>query len=135
MDKHDVLQRIDWNDHEDNEIFTYIETRDYVRQYMDRFLARGCSIRQCVNGTFYYHYEEEMNANGMEKLVCMIAGLLFQIKHGEVDPDQAYGTNWDIRDFETGNYDDLMSEEDLIEIKKDIKIIKDYLEEHQELIK
>jgi len=75
-----------------------------------------------------------MDENGMEKFVAMICGMLFMIENGEVDADQAYGTNYDINDFETGEYDDLFTPEDLVLIKADIKIIKDYLNEHPELL-
>ena len=47
----------------------------------------------------------------------MVMGLLFEIEHGDVDPDLAYTAAWDIRDFETGNYDDLFTLEDLAGIK------------------
>ena len=36
--------------------------------------------------------------------------------------------------FESGEYDDLFTPEDLVLLKKDIKKIKDYLSEHPELL-
>lgn len=70
----------------------------------------------------------------MDKFVAMIAGMLFMMEHNDVKPDQAYGTNYDINVFESGEYDDLFTPEDLALLKKDIKKIKDYLSEHPELL-
>ena len=65
-------------------------------------LAGGYNARQCVNGTFYHGWDTVMDENGMEKFIGMIAGMLFEMEQGEVDPELAFGTAWDIRDFETG---------------------------------
>ena len=75
-----------------------------------------------------------MNENGMNKFVAMLLGMLFMIQHDDVESDQAYGTNLDIQDFETGEYDDLFTPEDLALIRKDIEIIKAYLSQHPELL-
>ncbi len=75
-----------------------------------------------------------MDENGMDKFVAMIAGMLFMMEHNDVEPAQAQGTLIDIQDFESGDYDDLFTPEDLILIKKDIKLIKDYIAEHPELL-
>lgn len=100
----------------------------------NQFLKSGCTIVQCVNGHYYHGFDASMNENGMDKFVAMLCGMLFMIEHNDVEPDQAYGTNEDINDFETDEYDDLFTVEDLKLIKADIKIIKDYLSEHQELL-
>ena len=136
MDKSEVLQRIHWNDdaEEVEEMYNYSELKDGVTSKFKQFLNEGCTIHQCVNGTFYYHYDDIMEDNGMEKLACMVLGLLFEIEHNDVDTDQAYGTAWDIRDFETGNYDDLFTKEDLSEIKADVAKAKEYLLQHKELL-
>ena len=76
-----------------------------------------------------------MDENGMDKFVAMLVGMLFMIEHEDVESDQAFGTNWDINDFETGEYDDLFTDEDLDLIKADIKIIKEYLAAHPKLLK
>ena len=75
-----------------------------------------------------------MDENGMDKFVAMLSGMLFMIEHNDVESDQAFGTMWDINDFESGQYDDLFTAKDLTIIKADIKKIKDYLSEHQELL-
>ena len=98
------------------------------------FLKSGCTVRQSVNGHFYYGFDYSMDQNGMDKFVAMIAGMLFMMEHNDVEPDQAYGTNYDINVFESGEYDDLFTPEDLVLLKKDIKKIKDYLSEHPELL-
>ena len=131
MDKHDVLQRIPLFEYKGDE---YLETKEYNFRNFNQYLQEGCTVWQCVNATFYYALEDDMNANGMEKFVAMICGMLFQIEHNDVEPDLAYGTNWDIKDFETGNYDDLFTETDLKLLKADIKIVKDYLSKHPELL-
>lgn len=132
MTKSDVLQRIPLSGYPEDD---YTETKKFYCSYFNRFLNDGCTILQCVNGTYYYHFEDEMNENGMDKLVLMITGMLFMIEHNDVEKDQAYGTKWDILDFETGNYDDLFTPEDLKLIKIDIKVINDYFATHLDLIK
>ncbi len=83
---------------------------------------------------FFMDNEYYMDENGMEKFVAMITGMLFMMEHNDVEADQAYGTYYDIADFETGEYDDLFTPEDLKLIRADIKKIKDYLAEHPELL-
>lgn len=126
-----MLQRIKLSDYPECD---YTEAKKFYFSYFERFLKDGCSILQCVNGAYYYHFEDDMNENGMEKFCLMLAGMLFMIEHNGVEIDQAYGTKWDILDFETGNYDDLFTDEDLILIKADIKVINDYLAKRPELI-
>ena len=101
---------------------------------MNQYLVEGCTIRQCVNGLYYHHIDYLMDENGMDKFVAMLVGMLFMIEHNDVETDQAYGTNLDIMDFETGEYDDLFTIEDLALIHDDITIIKAYLSNHPELL-
>lgn len=84
---------------------------------------------------FFLDFEDDMEENGMEKFVAMITGMLFQINKGNVERDLTFGIYHDIIDFETGEYDNLFTSEDLLYIRKDIKIIKDYMFEHPELLK
>ena len=129
MDKSDVLQRIPMYDYPNCD---YKTSKNIHLNSMKQFLNEGCTVLQAVNGHYYYGFEESMDENGMDKFVAMLAGMLFMIEHDDVENDQAYGTNWDINDFETGKYDDLFNAEDLSLIKKDIEIIKDYLSKHPE---
>lgn len=105
----------------------------YYRTF-NQYLKEGCTIAQCVNGLYYHHIDYLMDENGMDKFVAMILGMLFMIQHNDVEPDQAYGTNLDIQDFETGEYDDLFTSEDLTLIRKDIEVIKTYLAQNPQLI-
>lgn len=120
-------------ENEDGQV-TYTDIKKVTFEDFNSFLNDGCSVLQCVNGTYYYKMEHEMNQNGMEKLIAMVHGMLFMIEHNEVEPDQAYSTMIDISDFETGKYDDLFDEKDLILLKEDIQIVKDYVEKHPELL-
>ena len=139
MSQYDVLQRIpllyeyDENDPEYGG-FDYICTKDMVMTGFRENLAHGLSLRSCVGTEFWQAQDVSMDENGMEKLTCMIAGALFQIEHGQVDPDLAHGVLWDIRDFETGNYDDLFTVQDLQLIREDIRIVKESLEQRPELL-
>lgn len=100
----------------------------------NRYLDEGCTILQCVNGHYYHGIDSFMNQNGMDKFVAMLVGMLFMIEHNDVEADQAYGTNLDIQDFETGEYNDLFTPEDLVLIHKDIETVKTYLSKHPELL-
>lgn len=128
----DKLQRVPM-ENETGEV-TYENTKESNFRLFNDFLRDGCSILQCVNGTYYYMLEDEMNLNGMDKLINMVHGMLFMMEHNDVEPDQAYSTMLDIRDFETGEYDDLFSKEDLRQLKADIQIVKDYVAKHPELL-
>ena len=131
MDKHDKLQRIAMFDYPN---FGYSDAKEYYFERFNQFLDADCTVRQAVNGEYYYGIDYLMDENGMDKFVAMLIGMLFMIEHDDVEADQAFGTNWDINDFETGEYDDLFTDEDLKLIKADIKIIKNYLEKHPELL-
>lgn len=128
----DKLQRIPMFDYPN---CAYEDAKQLYYKSFNQFLKEGCSVAQAVAGTYYHGIDHVMNENGMGKFVAMLTGMLFMIEQGDVEPDQAYGTNYDICDFETGAYDDLFTPSDLELIKKDIKIIKDYLMKHPELIK
>ena len=128
----DKLQRVPVEDEYGD--ITYENLKEFNFRHFNGFLWAGCTILQCVNGTYYYMLEDEMNKNGMEKLIAMVHGMLFMMEHNDVEPNQAYGTMYDIRDFETGEYDDLFSEEDLRQLKADIQIVKDYVAKHPELL-
>lgn len=128
---HDVLQRIPLK-------FSYSEIKEDAFDYFERYERRMSPEDQArfsaVNTAYFYDFEPEMDANGVEKLILMIAGMLYEMEHDEVNADQAFGTNWDIEDFETGNYNDLLTPADLVLIREDIKKIKTYLSLHSELL-
>ena len=132
MDIFDKLQRVPI-ENEDGYV-TYEDIKRVTFRDFNSFFRRGGTVLQSVNSTYYYKMEHEMNQNGMEKLIAMVHGMLFMMEHNDVEPDQAYGTMYDIRDFETGEYDDLFDEEDLRLLKADIKLVKDYVAKHPELL-
>lgn len=131
MDKHDKLQRIPMCDYSTCE---YEDVKEIYNRCFNEYIEEGCTVLQAVNGYYYHCIDDLMDENGMDKFVAMLAGMLFMIEHNDVETDQAYGTNWDINDFETGEYDDLFTSEDLNLIKADIEKIKNYLSEHPELL-
>ena len=131
MSKFDKLQRIPMFDYPDCD---YIVTKNMHFDSFNQYVAEGCTIRQAVNGHYYHGIDYTMNEHGMDKFVAMLAGMLFMIENNDVEPDQAYGTNYDIKDFESGEYDDLFTHEDLKLIKEDIRIIKEYLSKNQHLL-
>lgn len=75
-----------------------------------------------------------MEENGMDKLASVVHGMLFMMEHNEVDPEQACFSLSSIRDFETGEYDDLLTPGDLLALKADIRTVKEYVEKHPELL-
>ena len=72
--------------------------------------------------------------NGMDTLVFLISSMLFMMERNEIAEEIAYDAKWDIMDFETGACDDLLTPEDLILIRADIRKINDYFALHPELI-
>ena len=130
MDKFDKLQRIPLDIYEE---CRYPESKEFVNDIITSFYNYSHNAISAVDATLMdlAHY---MNQNGMDKFVAMLCGLLFEIEHQDVEPDMAYGTNYDINDFETGEYDDLFTSEDLQLIKADIHTIKNYLSKHPELL-
>ena len=131
MDKHDKLQRVAMFDYPN---CGYADAKKMHYRSFKQFLDADCTVLQAVNGHYYYGFDTMMDENGMDKFVAMLAGMLFMMEHDDVESDQAFGTNWDINDFETGKYDDLFTDDDLRLIKTDIKKIKDYLANHPELL-
>lgn len=130
MGTFDRLQPIKLDEYEN---CNYAESREYYIDECNFFFRHDGTIHNCIINTinsFDYH----MNENGMDKFVCLIAVVLFGIEHEYLIPDIAYGIMHDIKDFETGDYDHLFTDEDLKLIKLDIKIIRDYIEKHPELL-
>lgn len=131
MNKHDILQRIPMCDYP---TCGYEDVKEIYNRIFNDYIEADCTVWQAVNGFYYHSIDNLMDENGMDKFVAMLTGMLFMIEHNDVEPDQAFGTNWDINDFESGEYDDLFTTEDLKLIKNDIKIIKEYLSNHPELL-
>lgn len=87
-----------------------------------------------VKGTLMTFYPEDFDEEGMDKFIMLVSGMLWAIEHGGIfdeDPvDLAYNTWLALKDFSTGNYDDLFTPEDLVLVKQDIKTLYDYFDEH-----
>ncbi len=132
MSKFDKLQKIKMFDYPNCE---YSDKKELRFASFNRFLNEGCTIIQCICGTYHYGIDHYMMQNGMDKFVALLFGTLFMIEHNTSDEDQLYETYYDILDFETGEYDDLFTAKDLNLIKSDIKIIKDYISKFPELMK
>ena len=115
--------------------YSYEEIKQYaLKQFVLCEERTDPSRFNVVNTVYYYKLEEELAENGVEKMMMMVAGLLYQIDRGKVTSDQAYETLWDIDNFETGGYEDLVSEEDLALLKKDFDFIHEYLSKHTYLL-
>ncbi|MBR2132920.1 MAG: hypothetical protein IJ955_10390 [Oscillospiraceae bacterium] len=115
--------------------FSYEEIRDdALEEFECQEKHTNPSRFSVVNTVFYYEFEEALLENGIEKMMLMVAALLYQIDRGKVDSDIAYETVWDIDNFETGGYEDLVSEEDLALLKKDFDFIHEYLSKHTYLL-
>ena len=124
------LQKIGWD-----EEFTYQDIKGTDFDIFNDFLKSGCTLKQAIRGAYYYHLQHEMDENGMAKAVHIIAGMLFEMEHQEVDRQHAYEVYMDIQDLQTGEYDYLIPAEDLPLLKRDIAKIDQYLKEHPELVK
>ncbi len=92
---------------------------------------------QCARTSVRWLVREDegiFDNNGMEKFAFLIACMLFMIDHDTMDEEIAFEVKWDIMDFETGNYDDMFTPEELLYLKADIRKINAYLAEHPHLI-
>jgi len=125
------LKRIPMFDYPNCDYETY---KKIIFLFFNEMHREGCTVIESVNGTYYHKIDTTMDENGMDKFTAMLFGMLFMIENNEVEADQACGTYYDIVDFETGEYDDLFTADDLILIKKDIEVIKNYIAKHPELI-
>ena len=124
------LQKIGWD-----EEFTYQDIKGADFDIFNEYFDNGASVRGAVNSTFVQAVDYEMDENGMAKAVHIIAGMLFEMEHQEVDRQHAYEAYMDVQDLQTGKYDYLIPAEDLPLLKRDIAKIDQYLKEHPELVK
>lgn len=127
MSNHYKLKKIKMFDYPNCD---YLESKEMDFRSYNQFLSDGCTIKQCVKGHYYHGIDIYIDENGMDKFAAMISGMLFMIEHNYIDEEQAVNTYLDIKDFETGEYDELFTTEDLKLILADIKIIKDFCNKH-----
>ncbi len=130
MLNHSKLKKIKMFDYPECD---YSETKKMHFRSYNQFLSDGCTIKQCVKGHYYHGIDIYIDENGMDKFVAMITGMLFMIEHNYVDEEQAINTSLDIKDFETGEYNELFTPEDLKLISADIKTIKEFFEKHPQI--
>ena len=111
----------------------------YTDEY-DRVLRENAQEEapdKTVRGTLMTFYAEEFDEETMEKLIMLISGMLWAIEHGGIaddDPESlAYNVWLAIKDFSTGDYDDLFTPEDLVLVKQDIRTLLDYFDAHPSL--
>ena len=87
-----------------------------------------------VKGAIMLHFSEDFDEEGMDKFIMLVSGMLWAIEHDGIaddDPESlAYNTWLALKDFSTGNYDDLFTPEDLILVKQDVKTLYDYFDKH-----
>ena len=132
MKYYDKLQRIPLR-----EPWYYISLREAS---MENFLEYegmldDTEINGILNASYHYDWENDMNKHGMMKFAVILFGVLYEMEKGVYDKDQAFEAYWDILDFETGEYDDLFTPEDLVLIKEDIKTVKNFIEQDATLVK
>ena len=142
-----MLKHIPYDGYDDDEI-SYHDCRkyyfdDYEKIYNGRLnktstdgthrLTPDVCVRNWIDYNFVYDFDE----CGMERLVMLVAGMLYCIDNGGVADDDpvalAYNVWLDIQDFNTGEFDDLFRPDDLKELKADIKKIMDYFDQHPKL--
>ena len=131
MKYYDKLQRIPLR-----ELWDYRLLKEVSEDNFYEYEEAIDSGAECVISTSYhYDWEDEMNDHGMPKFALILFGVLYEMEKGVYDKDQAFEAYWDILDFETGEYDDLFTPEDLVLIKEDIKTVKNFIEQDATLVK
>ena len=133
-----MLKHIPLDDYEEG-YFTYRDIYNNRFKIFERYFADSSTnetdkfVKSWIDYDLNYFFDER----GMERLVIMIAGMIFCMEHGGIsdnDPvDLAYNVWLDIQDFNTGEFDDLFRPDDLKELKADIKKIMDYFDQHPKL--
>lgn len=127
----DHLQFIPY-EYEDEENYEIIKEAFYDCLEDDKRNFSYLSVRNCVN-RWLNECDVWMDENGMRKATYIIASMLFQMKYKEVDEQLAYEAHCDVADLETGKYDYLFHEDDLPQLKEDMKLIREYLNKHPHL--
>ena len=105
--------------------------RDYVDGTIDslnRYLTRE---KIPWNARVLYLDENYIvEENGLEMAFCEIASMLFEMEVGEVDKAVAVPACTALSEMESGEYDFLLTQEDIEEMHKDGEKIKRYCKEH-----
>ena len=133
MDKLYELEKIPVDMYDE---LNYTDNKEMFFETFDKYLNGpfDCTPIQAVNSAYYHDFDELMYENGMDKFIAMISGMLYMIKHNNVDDAIAYVMNFDIETFKMGKYNEFFTQNDLKLVNDDIKIIKDYLAQYPELL-
>lgn len=129
------LRHIPW---EDADEFGYLEVQGGFWLGFKEFYKMTRTVRGAVANEFYHGADALMDENGIERAVGILAGMLFQMQYSTlrdpVDRELAQ-VAWEvIKDLDTGEYYDLMSEEDAEVMKMDVRRVRSYLKEHPKLL-
>ncbi|MBQ2942605.1 MAG: hypothetical protein IJD97_10265 [Clostridia bacterium] len=128
MDKFSKLQKMPLK-----EGYDYISIKKYSGfsfedyEEMMEELRTPFTTFNVVKTAYHEDWEDDMNEHGMTKFALVLSGLLYMIEKNEVHRKHAFEVLWDILDFETGEYDDLFTPEDLKLIKADVKKVMDFI--------
>lgn len=78
--------------------------RDGLQDWCDRYYTDYATPIQRVNNEFEDTEYECIHESGMEKFITLLAGLLYEINHNDIDPDLVHEVAWNMADFETGSF-------------------------------
>ena len=128
MDKFSKLQRFPLKEGK-----SYKEIMEYSEYSFDDYeeillsLKKPFTTLNVLYAAYHEDWEDDMNEHGMTKFALVLSGLLYMIEKNEVHRKHVFEVLWDILDFETGEYDDLFTPEDLKLIKADVKEVMDFI--------
>lgn len=125
MKNHIKLNKIPLEDY-DKPGCQYAGTKEADIKTFEQYYQSGCLPFSSIAGTFHNNMNTSIEENGMEKFVADICAVLFSLKHCEKENKYFDEVKADIKDFETGEYDDLFTKEDLRLINEDIDYIKKF---------
>lgn len=113
----------------------YLGYRDSLWERCDFYMIEGhATAIRSIEIDFDDRWRFDIEKSGMEKFVILLAALYYEINHEEIDPDLVHEVAWDIADFDTGEYDNLFTEKDLADLRKDVAFVKEYIWTHYEQI-
>ena len=117
---------------------SYLDRQKRFMWWFQKYYRMTQTVRGAVAGEFYHGADSLMDENGIERAVGILAGMLFQMQYSTlrdpVDRELAQ-VAWEvIKDLDTGEYYDLMSEEDAEFMKMDVRKVRSYLKEHPGLL-
>ena len=128
MDKFSKLLRVPLKEGK-----SYKEIREYSEYSFEDYeeimlsLKKSFTTLNVLYAAYHEDWEDDMNEHGMTKFALVLSGLLYMIEKNEVHRKHVFEVLWDILDFETGEYDDLFTPEDLKLIKADVKEVMDFI--------